>query len=97
MQCGHLVASILIFDLQYGQSFSVGAAGTATSSFLREPSIFLKYSKGDKVILAGLFHKNDFDHRQQIINQLIECGINTPRLILHTTKGNHNYEVQERV
>ena len=52
--------------------------------------------KGDKVILAGLLHKNDFDHRQQIIDQLIECGINTPRLIFHTTKGNHNYEVQER-
>ena len=52
--------------------------------------------KGDKVILAGLLHKNDFDHRQQIINQLIECGINTPRLIFYTVKENHNYEVQER-
>ena len=40
VQCGHLVASILIVDLQYGHSFVVGFSGSAFFFFLGANSFF---------------------------------------------------------
>ena len=40
VQCGHLVASMLIVDLQYGHSFVVGFAGSSSFFFLGASNFF---------------------------------------------------------